>query len=1121
MINKLLRRAKKVSKSVKPDYIKYSNLPIDENLVLLEGGQGTNINGNMFSMLNEICTNKRWEKYKTVFVVTRDTIDKARERMEFYNFDNVILAVRNSKKYCKYLATAKYLMTDNSFPPYFNKREGQIFLNTWHGTPLKTLGKSDKSNMASLANIQKNYLMSDYALFPNEFTKNVFMEDYDLKFIFNGNSLIANYPRNYIFYNNSQAQIMKEKLGYGGKKVFAYMPTWRGTGRKANTDYQLSVTFDILSEFDKLLDDDTVLLVNLHFLLASNIDCSEFQHIEYFSGDYDTYEILNACDGLITDYSSVFFDYAITEKKIILFAYDKEKYLYSRGVYIPFDELPFPIISDVEAVVNEMKKPVTPYNDFIQKYCPNGCFKSCELLFELMTEGKSSYFSMEPENKTDNVCMIYAGALPKSQFENIRAYIRENPGYDYVIAYRRNLSKAKKEFILSLNNEVSTLGIVTAFQFSKKELALLSYKRMLLNVEKNSTLDEFFSRECGRLFYSIKPVKIVDFSCSNIVMAGVLSKMTGEKVYVNHGKFICNSKRMIKTIKYVKLYEESCGFSCLEYGDIEDQRFVENNEDGFADVTFRRNSKMKNIIPIYLNVLKNKVRYLFCISMFSFTTPEKVCLKDTYLTVGDKIYNPHFIASMSSKSKKHRGIYWFSVPIKDVLDMPSTNRVALNYKNVLGFTVPCHVIYNSALFGMFFGLRGPFTFDRETDTVAIFRQSRRNRLNIYVRSENVSDRISKRILQVIAFITSKFWLSEKARKLVLLYEKNSSKYEESASVTFEKLIDEGYKYSYFIVDKEYEYLDRIPEKYRDNIVYKNTFKHYLYFFKAKSFIGTEALVHAIDLKTFNRLALMKVASRNKNYVFLQHGVMYMVSLDSESRGMFRRKNLRGKYRVVVSSQLEADHFTELGNHEHEDLYICGLPKFDRNTLDDDADKIVIMPTWRPWEINLARDDFESTGYFKMIMKIYNSVPDNLKEKVIILPHPLIVNELNHIDGDIVQKVTLGVRYDDVLKKARVLITDYSSIAYDAFYRGTRVIFYWEEKDFCMSQYGPSTKLMLNEENVYGDYFYNTNGLTESITKNYNTLQTPENIEKYRKIVTYHDGKNTDRLVEFLKKDEII
>lgn len=126
--------------------------------------------------------------------------------------------------------------------------------------------------------------------------------------------------------------------------------------------------------------------------------------------------------------------------------------------------------------------------------------------------------------------------------------------------------------------------------------------------------------------------------------------------------------------------------------------------------------------------------------------------------------------------------------------------------------------------------------------------------------------------------------------------------------------------------------------------------------------------------------------------------MYMVSLNSESRSMFKRKELKGKYRVIVSSVAEANHFVELGGHFDEDLYITGLPKFDRNVLSPDADKIAIMPTWRPWEINAARDDFTETAYYKMVMKIYNSVPDDLKEKVIVLPHPLIANELRELNS---------------------------------------------------------------------------------------------------------------------------
>ena len=70
-------------------------------------------------------------------------------------------------------------------------------------------------------------------------------------------------------------------------------------------------------EFDERLDDDTVLLVNLHFLLSSNINCSEFKHIAYFPEQYyDTYEVLNACDGLVTDYSSVFLIMRLPAKKL-------------------------------------------------------------------------------------------------------------------------------------------------------------------------------------------------------------------------------------------------------------------------------------------------------------------------------------------------------------------------------------------------------------------------------------------------------------------------------------------------------------------------------------------------------------------------------------------------------------------------------------------------------------------------------------------------------------------------------------------------------------------------------------------------------------------------------------
>ena len=125
------------------------------------------------------------------------------------------------------------------------------------------------------------------------------------------------------------------------------------------------------------------------------------------------------------------------------------------------------------------------------------------------------------------------------------------------------------------------------------------------------------------------------------------------------------------------------------------------------------------------------------------------------------------------------------------------------------------------------------------------------------------------------------------------------------------------------------------------------------------------------------------------YVFLQHGPTYMVSLNMDLRNGFRKKTDYKLHKTVVSSKLEAEHFIELGGMSMDDLYITGMAKFDRSVRNEGADRIVIMPTWRRWETNQARDDIKQTNYYRMVRLMYESVPEDLRDKVIILPHPLM------------------------------------------------------------------------------------------------------------------------------------
>ena len=386
-----------------------------------------------------------------------------------------------------------------------------------------------------------------------------------------------------------------------------------------------------------------------------------------------------------------------------------------------------------------------------------------------------------------------------------------------------------------------------------------------------------------------------------------------------------------------------------------------------------------------------------------------------------------------------------------------------------------------------------------------------------IRETNKYDYLNGKIKVFLSYILSKIYLK---KDIILLYEKECSRYEESASILYEKLIDQHYNNAYFIINRDNQVLKTLSKKYKKNIIYKDSLKHLIYFFKCRKFLATESLDHGLQLRIANRFVFKKLRSKNISYVFLQHGVMYMISLDSDLRTGFRKQDCK-LHKIIVSSNLEAKHFTDLGGFDIEDLYICGLPKFDKAVRNKTADKIVIMPTWRRWEVNLASTDYEKTKYFKMIKRIINGIPKELRDKVIMLPHPLMLQVIKNNEKYKKYIPSGDFTYDEILKNCSILITDYSSISYDAFYRGANVIFYWEEKDECLEKYGENTKLMLNEKNAFGDIAYNKKEISELIKNNYMTNQRKKYINRYKKIVEFSDNKNTERLIRMLKKDNVL
>lgn len=530
---------------------------------------------------------------------------------------------------------------------------------------------------------------------------------------------------------------------------------------------------------------------------------------------------------------------------------------------------------------------------------------------------------------------------------------------------------------------------------------------------------------------------------------------------------------------------------------------------------------IKEPVPLIVTIFKKVSRKENNIKLRGLCVTKLIRSRETINTDEIKIdtQDVRNIADISFSFKKgisflkgwHINSYTLTLEFDEIKKLDIQNKLIVNYQD----KYYGRIIYNA--FDLKRGRSRNSKVFISGEISAYFRQTINNTMYLTVRETNVYDYRKYKIKVLLAFICSKLMIK---KNIILMFEKECEKYEESASVLYEELINMGYENVFYVLDRGCRAWNNVPEKYKVNIIEKGSFKHLVYFFRCRKFIGTETLGHAIQLRAANRLIVNKVQSKRLSYVFLQHGVMYMISLDADLRSGFKQQGL-DLYRVVVSSEAEAGHFIELGGFSRDELYITGLAKFDRSIRYEGADKIVVMLTWRRWETNQASTCFSETKYFKMLERIVGAIPENLKDKLIILPHPLMRKAMENSDNILNKYFPQEDTYDEILRECDTLITDYSSIAYDAFYRGSKVIFYWEEKDECLSHYGEAAKLMLNEDNAFGEICWKVSCLSQIVDGSYKEQQPEMYKEKFFKIVNYKDGKNTKRIVKKLQEEKIV
>ncbi|WP_404411773.1 CDP-glycerol glycerophosphotransferase family protein [Lactiplantibacillus xiangfangensis] len=237
----------------------------------------------------------------------------------------------DSINYFRTCISARVWITNSGIKRYTNMKGNRtFFVNTWHGIPMKKIGKDEVSVKKSPL-FQKKW---------EEFATadvNLYYTDYDykiLKHVFNANAESMKrmgLPRNDSLYEKANTDKIRQQLGIpSDKKVILYAPTVRGNQTESNGSNDFRVPIH-LEKWAKELP-NYVILFRAHYFVNKVLE--DQNKLFYDVTDYPSLnELMQVSDLLVTDYSSLIYDYSILQKPIFCYAYDFDAYKAYQGLY--------------------------------------------------------------------------------------------------------------------------------------------------------------------------------------------------------------------------------------------------------------------------------------------------------------------------------------------------------------------------------------------------------------------------------------------------------------------------------------------------------------------------------------------------------------------------------------------------------------------------------------------------------------------------------------------------------------------------------------------------------------------------------------------------------------------
>ncbi|ASU56671.1 bifunctional glycosyltransferase/CDP-glycerol:glycerophosphate glycerophosphotransferase [Nocardiopsis dassonvillei] len=287
-----------------------------------------------------------------------------------------------SREYFEALARSEFIVSNAHLPMWFEKQPGQKVVQTWHGSMLKRIGFDIEHVQFAGRNyhdrLRHETNQWDYLVSPSPWATPILRR----AFGFENEILETGYPRNDIFHRPEREAVtetVRERLGLPeGKKVILYAPTWRDDKFYSVGKYKLDLHLDLRRLYDAL-GDDHVLLFRRHPNIVDRVPNVGKDFVFDVSAYPEIQELFLVTDILITDYSSLMFDFANTGRPMLFFTYDLEEYRDSlRGFYFDFAETaPGPLLRTSDEVIDSIRDidgvqeaHRERYEAFVNQFCP-------------------------------------------------------------------------------------------------------------------------------------------------------------------------------------------------------------------------------------------------------------------------------------------------------------------------------------------------------------------------------------------------------------------------------------------------------------------------------------------------------------------------------------------------------------------------------------------------------------------------------------------------------------------------------------------------------------------------------------------------------------------------------